>query len=47
MGTTIVMVTHEPDFALMAKRQIHLTDGNITNDSKNPKVSKDSRSKKR
>lgn len=47
MGTTIVMVTHEPDFALMAKRQIHLTDGTITNDSKNPKVSKDSRSKKR
>jgi len=40
MGTTIVMVTHEPEFALMAKRQIHLTDGRITNDSK------DSRSKK-
>jgi len=40
LGTTIVMVTHEPDFALMAKRQIHLTDGRITNDSN------DSRSKK-
>jgi len=34
LGTTIVMVTHEPDFALMAKRQIHLTDGIITKDSK-------------
>jgi putative ABC transport system ATP-binding protein/lipoprotein-releasing system ATP-binding protein len=41
VGTTIVMVTHEPDFALMATRQIHLTDGKITNDSK------DSRRKKR
>ena len=26
-GTTIVMVTHDPDFANMAKRQIHLADG--------------------
>ena len=41
MGTTIVMVTHEPDFALMAKRQIHLTDGRITNDSNDSKRPKE------
>jgi len=33
LGTTILMVTHEPDFAAMAKRQIHLTDGRIDKDS--------------
>jgi putative ABC transport system ATP-binding protein/lipoprotein-releasing system ATP-binding protein len=33
LGTTILMVTHEPDFAAMAKRQIHLTDGKIDSDS--------------
>ena len=33
LGTTILMVTHEPDFAAMAKRQIHLTDGRIDRDS--------------
>lgn len=27
MGTTIVMVTHDPDFANMASRRIHLIDG--------------------
>jgi putative ABC transport system ATP-binding protein/lipoprotein-releasing system ATP-binding protein len=37
LGTTVVMVTHEPDFALMAKRQIHLTDGMITKDSRSKK----------
>jgi ABC-type lipoprotein export system ATPase subunit len=29
-GTTVIMVTHDSDFANMAKRQIHLTDGRIT-----------------
>jgi lipoprotein-releasing system ATP-binding protein len=29
LGTTIVMVTHDPDFANMAKRQIHLSDGQV------------------
>ncbi|HET9843309.1 MAG TPA: ATP-binding cassette domain-containing protein, partial [Gammaproteobacteria bacterium] len=29
LGTTIVMVTHEPDYAKLAKRQIHLADGKI------------------
>lgn len=28
-GMTIVMVTHDPDFAKMAKRQIHLSDGRV------------------
>ena len=34
IGTTILMVTHEPDFAAMAKRQIHLIDGKIDSDTK-------------
>ncbi|HPP94258.1 MAG TPA: ABC transporter ATP-binding protein [Spirochaetota bacterium] len=34
MNTTVVMVTHEPDFASMASRQIHLVDGQIDYDSK-------------
>lgn len=28
-GTTIIMVTHDPDFANMAKRKIHLADGKV------------------
>ena len=28
--TTIVMVTHDPDFANSATRQIYLSDGKIT-----------------
>lgn len=28
-GTTIIMVTHDPDFAATAKRQIHLVDGKL------------------
>lgn len=30
MGTTLVLVTHEPDFAAMANHQIHLVDGQLT-----------------
>jgi ABC-type lipoprotein export system ATPase subunit len=30
MGTTIVMVTHDPDFANMASRRIHLVDGAVS-----------------
>ena len=37
MKTTIIMVTHEPDFASMASRQIHLVDGQIDYDSKGKK----------
>ncbi|HPS59403.1 MAG TPA: ABC transporter ATP-binding protein [Spirochaetota bacterium] len=33
LGTTIIMVTHEPDYADMASRQIHLVDGRIDYDS--------------
>jgi lipoprotein-releasing system ATP-binding protein len=29
MGTTIIMVTHDPDFAQLANRQIHLSDGKV------------------
>lgn len=32
-GTTIVMVTHDPDFANMAPRQIRLSDGVLVEDS--------------
>lgn len=31
-GQTIIMVTHEPDYAKMADRTIYLTDGKITED---------------
>ncbi len=33
-GITIVLVTHEPDIALFAKRQIHFKDGKIISDEK-------------
>ena len=29
LGTTVVMVTHDPDFAKLARRQIHLVDGRV------------------
>lgn len=34
-GTTIVMVTHDPDFAKMAQRQIRLADGKLIEDVAN------------
>jgi len=34
-GTTVIMVTHDPDFAKMAKRQIRLADGKVVEDSPN------------
>ena len=33
--TTIMMVTHEVDYAKRAKRRIHLVDGNIVLDERN------------
>ncbi len=33
-NTTIVMVTHDPDFAAMAQRQVVLSDGRIISDKK-------------
>ena len=32
-GTTIVLVTHDPDFAALAGRQIHLADGRVVDQS--------------
>lgn len=37
LGTTIIMVTHEADYAAMASRQIHLVDGRIDYDSSTDK----------
>jgi putative ABC transport system ATP-binding protein/lipoprotein-releasing system ATP-binding protein len=37
LGTTIIMVTHEADYAAMASRQIHLVDGRIDYDSSRDK----------
>jgi len=34
-GITIVMITHEPDMALYAKRQIHFLDGMVVSDKPN------------
>lgn len=33
-GTTVILVTHEPDIASIAKRVIHFRDGQITEDKK-------------
>ena len=35
MGITIIMITHEPDIASFAKRNIHFRDGRIVDDQKN------------
>lgn len=32
-GMTVIMVTHDPDFAAMAPRQIRLADGKVVNDN--------------
>ena len=34
-GTTVILVTHDPDYAKMTKRQIRLADGRIIDDSLN------------
>jgi putative ABC transport system ATP-binding protein len=34
-GITIIMITHEPDIASFAKRNIHFRDGRIVDDQKN------------
>ncbi len=38
-GITIVLVTHEPDIAVFAKRQVVVRDGKITRDEPTPNVS--------
>ena len=35
-GMTIIMITHEPDIALYAKRNIHFKDGLVIEDRENP-----------
>ena len=32
-GMTVIMVTHDPDFSLMAERQIRLADGKVVSDN--------------
>lgn len=39
-GHTVVMITHEPDIAIHAKRIIHIKDGQILDDKKNQKQKK-------
>ena len=39
-GITIILVTHEPDIALFAKRQIHFKDGKIISDEKTAPTAK-------
>ena len=36
LGITIIMITHEPDIALYAKRNIHFRDGVVVDDRENP-----------
>jgi putative ABC transport system ATP-binding protein len=36
LGITIIMITHEPDIALYAKRDIHFKDGVVVDDRENP-----------
>jgi len=36
-GMTVIMVTHDPDFSLMAQRQIRLADGKIITEKENDK----------
>jgi len=36
LGITILMITHEPDIALFAKRSIHFRDGMVVDDRENP-----------
>jgi lipoprotein-releasing system ATP-binding protein len=35
-GATIVLVTHEPEFAAMAQRELRLVDGRLASDTKRP-----------
>jgi putative ABC transport system ATP-binding protein len=36
LGITVIMITHEPDIALFAKRDIHFKDGLVMDDHENP-----------
>ncbi|HEY7799710.1 MAG TPA: ATP-binding cassette domain-containing protein, partial [Hyphomonadaceae bacterium] len=39
-GITVVLITHEPEVAAYASRQIHFRDGRIESDHANPDVGK-------
>jgi putative ABC transport system ATP-binding protein len=39
MGITIIMITHEPDIATFAKRNIHFKDGRVVDDHENSGLS--------
>jgi putative ABC transport system ATP-binding protein len=36
LGITVIMITHEPDIAQYAKRDIHFKDGKVVDDRENP-----------
>ncbi|MCC8537665.1 ABC transporter ATP-binding protein, partial [Xanthomonas codiaei] len=37
-GTTIVMVTHDPELAARAQRNVHIVDGQATDLERNPSL---------
>ncbi len=37
-GTTIVMVTHDPELAARAQRNVHIVDGHATDLERNPSL---------
>ena len=39
-GTTIIMVTHDPELAARAQRNVHVIDGQVTDFEDEPKLVK-------
>ena len=37
-GTTIVMVTHDPELAARAQRNVHIIDGQVTDFDEEPRL---------
>ena len=37
-GTTIIMVTHDPELAARAQRNVHIIDGQVTDFEEEPKL---------
>jgi putative ABC transport system ATP-binding protein len=42
-GTTIIMVTHDPELAARAQRNVHIIDGQVTDFDEEPKLRSESR----
>jgi putative ABC transport system ATP-binding protein len=42
-GTTIIMVTHDPELAMRAQRNVHIIDGQVTDFDEEPKLRSESR----